>query len=193
MRRTLPDRIGGGHPPSPCLPLDTSEHVFDTGGVGEPVHRQPGWSPGQRILNDTGARQPEHTFHRPVPIVARVIWEDDGEEHLETVALGWAGRDVYVRMTRGIACGRCGSTPPTSLGNDGHRRVPDNVSLRHPRRACLKDKSLHVRRASCLEESGDGPRRVSQPALLQAHPSPDAVRGHLRARTWPLKLVASYR
>jgi hypothetical protein len=27
------------------------------------------WSPGQRILNDTGARQPEHTFHQPVPVV----------------------------------------------------------------------------------------------------------------------------
>jgi hypothetical protein len=23
----------------------------------------------------------------------------DGEEHLDTVALGWTGRDVYVRMT----------------------------------------------------------------------------------------------
>jgi hypothetical protein len=30
----------------------------------------------------------EHTFHQPVPIVARIVWADDGEEHLETVALG---------------------------------------------------------------------------------------------------------
>ena len=63
------------------------------------MHRQPGWSPGQKILNDTGAREPEHTFRRPVPIVAHIVWADDGEEHLETVALGWTGRDVYVRMT----------------------------------------------------------------------------------------------
>jgi hypothetical protein len=41
--------------------------------------RATGWSPGQAILNDTGARQPEHTFRQPVPITARVVWADDGE------------------------------------------------------------------------------------------------------------------
>jgi hypothetical protein len=61
--------------------------------------QQVGWSPGQRILNDTGAREPEHTFPQPVPIVARIVWEDDREEYLNTVALGWTGRNVYVRMT----------------------------------------------------------------------------------------------
>jgi hypothetical protein len=34
-----------------------------------------------------------------VPVVARIVWEQDGEEQLETEALGWTGRDVYVRMT----------------------------------------------------------------------------------------------
>jgi hypothetical protein len=62
------------------------------------VRQQVGWSPGQAILNDTGAREPEHTFYQPVPITARIAWADDGEEQVETVALGWAGRDVYVRM-----------------------------------------------------------------------------------------------
>jgi len=33
-----------------------------------------------------------------VPIVARIVWADDGEEHLDTVALGWTGRDVYLRL-----------------------------------------------------------------------------------------------
>jgi hypothetical protein len=56
------------------------------------------WSPGQRILNDTGARVPEHTFHQPVPIVARIVWEDDGEEYIHTVAAGWTGQNVYVRL-----------------------------------------------------------------------------------------------
>jgi hypothetical protein len=57
-----------------------------------------------RILNDgpvpddTGAREPEHTFRNPVPITARVVWADDGAEHIDTVALGWTGREVYVRM-----------------------------------------------------------------------------------------------
>jgi hypothetical protein len=55
------------------------------------------WSPGQKILNDTG-RKPEHTFHRPVPIVARIVWEDDGEEFIDTVAAGWSGQNVYVRL-----------------------------------------------------------------------------------------------
>jgi hypothetical protein len=41
----------------------------------------------------------EHIFHQPVPIVARILWEQDGEEHLDTEALGWTGRDVYVRMS----------------------------------------------------------------------------------------------
>jgi hypothetical protein len=59
---------------------------------------QVGWSPGQRILNDTGAREPEHTFGQPVPVVARIVWEHDGEERIETVALGWTASDVYVRM-----------------------------------------------------------------------------------------------
>jgi hypothetical protein len=26
------------------------------------------------------------------------VWEQDGEEHIETEALGWTSRDVYVRM-----------------------------------------------------------------------------------------------
>ena len=80
-----------------------SGEVFDTGGVEEwRAERQRqqtnAWSPGQRILDGTGARMPEHRLYPPVPIVARIVWEDDGEEHLETEALGWTGRDVYVRM-----------------------------------------------------------------------------------------------
>jgi hypothetical protein len=62
------------------------------------IRQQLAWSPGQRILNDTGAREPEHTFHHPVPIVARIVWADDGEEHIDTEAAGWGGQFVYVRM-----------------------------------------------------------------------------------------------
>jgi hypothetical protein len=56
------------------------------------------WSPGQRILNDTGAREPEHALDPPVPIVARIVWEHEGEQHIETIALGRTCRDVYVRI-----------------------------------------------------------------------------------------------
>jgi hypothetical protein len=54
--------------------------------------------PGQRILNSTGARVPEHTFHQPVPITARIVWADDGKEFIDTVAAGWSGQNVYVRL-----------------------------------------------------------------------------------------------
>jgi hypothetical protein len=56
------------------------------------------WSPGQRILNDTGARMPTHRLDPPVPVTARIVWEDDGEEFIETEAAGWSGRLVYVRV-----------------------------------------------------------------------------------------------
>jgi hypothetical protein len=32
------------------------------------------------------------------PITARIIWEQDGEEWINTVAAGWTGRHVYVRL-----------------------------------------------------------------------------------------------
>jgi hypothetical protein len=41
---------------------------------------------------------PEHTFKTPVPVVARIVWEHHGEEHIETVAAGWSGQNVYVRL-----------------------------------------------------------------------------------------------
>jgi hypothetical protein len=79
------------------------EHLFDP-GVGEPweAHRRlqatMARSPGQVILNDVGARVPEHTLDPPVPVVARIVWEDDGEDYLETEAAGWTGQLVYVRV-----------------------------------------------------------------------------------------------
>ena len=61
------------------------------------------WQPStpwdaQPITNGLGARVPEHTLSPPVPIVARVVWAVDGEEHIDTVALGWTGQAVYVRL-----------------------------------------------------------------------------------------------
>jgi hypothetical protein len=41
---------------------------------------------------------PEHKLDPPVPVVARIVWEDDGEEFIETIAAGWSGQLVYVRM-----------------------------------------------------------------------------------------------
>jgi hypothetical protein len=78
--------------------LPTSEHLFDTRQV-ESLEPKPHWEAGrQAILNSTGARIPEHTLDPPVPVVARIVWEDDGEEYIDTVAAGWSGQNVYVRL-----------------------------------------------------------------------------------------------
>jgi hypothetical protein len=61
--------------------------------------RTDAWSPGQSTLNDAGARVPDHRLFPPVPVVARVDWADDGVEHVDTVALGWSGHLVRVRLT----------------------------------------------------------------------------------------------
>ena len=70
--------------------------TLDGWGTSEP---KPPWEAGrQAILNDTGARVPEHRLNQRVPIVARIVWAQDGEEHVDTVALGWTGSNVYVRL-----------------------------------------------------------------------------------------------
>ena len=55
-------------------------------------------APAGRSSTTPEPREPEHTFHQPVPITARVVWPDDGEEHIDTVAAGWSGQNVYVRV-----------------------------------------------------------------------------------------------
>jgi hypothetical protein len=48
-----------------------------------------------RILNDACARMPAHTFDTPVPITARIVWTEDGEEYIETIGsrrYGWTPR-----------------------------------------------------------------------------------------------------
>jgi hypothetical protein len=57
---------------------------------GDPWDSQP-------ITNGLQARVPEHTPSPPVPIVATIRWAVDGEEHINTEALGWTGQAVYLR------------------------------------------------------------------------------------------------
>jgi hypothetical protein len=79
--------------------------LFDTVGVGEPweAHRRlqatMAHSPGQVIVNATEAKQPRHRLEPPVSIRARILWDRDGEEWIETEALGWTGHEVYLRMS----------------------------------------------------------------------------------------------
>jgi hypothetical protein len=72
--------------------------MFEFETTDSSMPQQFGRSPGQAIINDTDARVPSAASTRLVPIVARIVWADDGEEHVETVALGWTGRNVYVWM-----------------------------------------------------------------------------------------------
>jgi hypothetical protein len=59
--------------------------------------RSNAWHPPRPILNDAGARMPEH--HCRIPVRARIVWGDEaGEEFIETMALGWSGSLVYVDM-----------------------------------------------------------------------------------------------
>jgi hypothetical protein len=56
------------------------------------------WSRGHRIRNNRGARVSTHRLDPPVPVTARIAWEDDGEESIDTNAAGWRGQNVYVRL-----------------------------------------------------------------------------------------------
>ena len=65
----------------------------------EYVKPPPPWEEGrQGILNSREAQVPRHTFGQPVPVVVRIVWEHDGEEQIETVALGWTGQHAYIRL-----------------------------------------------------------------------------------------------
>jgi hypothetical protein len=69
--------------------------MFDTRKVGD----NDGWSPGRSILNGAGSHRPEHSLWPHVPVLARVVWADTGEEEwLESEAMGWTGDLVYVNM-----------------------------------------------------------------------------------------------
>jgi hypothetical protein len=72
--------------------------LFDPEWV-EYVEPPPPWEAGrQGILNALEAQVPEHTFGQPVPVVVRIVWQHDGEEHIETVALGLTGPHANIRL-----------------------------------------------------------------------------------------------
>ena len=81
----------------------------------EYVKPPPPWEAGrQGIFSALEAQVPRHTFGQPVPVVVRIVWEHDGEEHSETVALGWTGQtSTFAYPTRATGSPPCGSTPPT--------------------------------------------------------------------------------
>lgn len=59
----------------------------------------------------------------PVPLVASVAWVVDGEEHIDTVALGWTGRAVSIlsRQSRAYSAALVVSDCWRNCGCRGHR------------------------------------------------------------------------
>jgi hypothetical protein len=57
------------------------------------------------IVNSTGARVAEHTFRRPVPIVARIEWADDESGSTPSRSFGAAATSSTSGMS-GTGCGR---------------------------------------------------------------------------------------
>lgn len=70
----------------------------DVTDIGTPwdVHRQ-AW---QAVLNERPipARRAQVSAPTPVPVTARVAWEREGVEQVDTVAWGWTARDVLVEL-----------------------------------------------------------------------------------------------
>lgn len=59
------------------------------------------WDEGrQRILNahPVPARRAQRDAQPPIPVRARLVWEDDGVELVDTVADGWTSRLVLVSV-----------------------------------------------------------------------------------------------
>lgn len=54
----------------------------------------------QRIMNEHSIppRRLQRTDHAETPVRARLVWEGDGEEYRDTVALAWTPRLVLVRV-----------------------------------------------------------------------------------------------
>ena len=79
-------------PLSLSVPVPTMSRMAD-----RRWQRDNSWD-SQPITNGLGARVPVHTLSPPVPIVATIRWAVDGEEQIDTVAMGWSGQAVYVRL-----------------------------------------------------------------------------------------------
>jgi hypothetical protein len=86
----------------------------------------PSWATWQRIINDTGVRDAPR--REPIPVVARVVWSTDGEEHLPGQAIAWTSSEVLVEL-RDPRCATVGAWLPAA---DVRRRVDRPVRPAHP-------------------------------------------------------------
>ena len=54
----------------------------------------------QRLLNESWPPQSAtiRNADEPIPVTARLVWADDGEEWVESRAMRWRGRHVFVAL-----------------------------------------------------------------------------------------------
>jgi hypothetical protein len=123
----------------------------------------------QPIPNSLRARVPEHTLSPPVPIVARVEWAVDGEEHIDTAALGWtgqAGRPGRARREANVFSSR---DFPHGVGIPGRTRKGQSTSTssrasRNVSWTSMADSLLFSSRSACgnaskIVRTRRGPRK----------------------------------
>ena len=87
--------------------LDESDHP-ETISLSESSSRLTSTTPEpeqdqHRAYSATGEayrRRPSTHSASRLPVVVRIVWEHDGEEHIATEALGWSNSDAYVRLPR---------------------------------------------------------------------------------------------
>lgn len=95
------------HDVGPALPREggtdccvTAHAHTDVMAHNMPTH--PNWDEGhQRILNEyeVPARHLQIDPRAPIPVRARIVWEDDGEEWIDTHAESWFRNTVLVLVS----------------------------------------------------------------------------------------------
>jgi hypothetical protein len=120
------------------------------------------------------------SFKTPVPVVVRIVWENDGEEHMETEALGWTDRSVYVRLPDS----RWRFTSVWLRAEDVRRQASD-APPEPPARSMTPDPRATNSGAVWFDAETAGAsscrRQSSSPSTLILGQSPQSSRGRSRA------------
>jgi hypothetical protein len=79
-------------------PLASFERLFDTGSVNGKDSAS--WRDRQRVLNSEfpPAPVPRDNVAEPIAVVARIVWESDGQEHVHCLAVRWTRTHVLVKF-----------------------------------------------------------------------------------------------
>jgi hypothetical protein len=83
--------------------------VFDDGLVED--YGAATWRYWQEVVNGDFPPPPVpgENVAEPIPVIARVVWETDGEEHIECNAIRWTRTHVLVDLSRDRRCSTIGA------------------------------------------------------------------------------------